>query len=198
MHWLTGLFLVAIVTGAEPDVVPVDVRLEITGYRIAGSEALVVVRATNQEPQPISYWSERTEHPFIHLSWQENDTWIDQQIRWCGYGSREQILAAGEQREFTWCIGRCQKDSATGSVTWSWIPTAWPIRTRMRFHRPTSLDWWDALSADGEIDETLRPVMLQAVAVQGVPLPPAQGDLVVPGRPIGGAQATVSASRVAR
>ncbi|HAT11637.1 MAG TPA: hypothetical protein DCS97_13825 [Planctomycetes bacterium] len=190
MHWLTGLFLIAIVTGAEPDVVPIDITLEITGYRIAGSEALVVVRATNQEPQPISYWSERTEHPFMRLSWQENDAWVDQQIRWCGFGSREQVLAVGEQREFTWCVGRCRKDAATGSVTWSWIPTAWPIRMRMRFHRPASPDWWDAMSAESEIDETLRPVMLQAVAVQGVP--------DVPTRPTDHVQATTSASRVAR
>lgn len=186
------LFAAALI-GAEREIAPIDVRLEITGYRIEGSEAVseavVVVRATNQEQVPISYWSERIERPFIRLSWQENETWIDEKTWMCPVGSREQVLAPGEQREFMWRIGMGIKDAVTGSVSWTWVPTAWPIRVRMQFCRSGSPDWWGALSETSEIDETLRSVMLHAVAVQPVHIEPVQDAAVAQRHPMNKVQA---------
>jgi hypothetical protein len=68
----------------------------------------------------------------------------------------------------------------------------------MRFNRPASPDWWDVLSAESDIDETLRSVMLQAVAVHGVPMQPDLAGPDASSRPIERVQATVSASRVTR
>jgi len=198
MRWLTGFVFAAALTSAEREIVPIDVKLEITGYRIEGTLGVVVVRATNQEQVPISYWSERIEHPFIRVSWQENEIWVDQKIWMCGVGSREQILAAGEQREFTWAIGSSRKDAATGSVSWSWVPIAWPIRACMRFCRPASQDWWDVMSETSDIDETLRSVMLQAVTVQGVPMVPVQVGAEVHDRPAGRVLTITAAARVAQ
>lgn len=166
-----SLLVMGCLASAEPAVVPVDVQVEITGYRLEGSTMLAVIQVTNREPVPIYHYAHADDQAIVRLSWEVDEAWVDEQIWFCGVGMQKRFLAAGAQREFTWRVGELTPGRDREAAAWRWIPANWPIRAGIRFHRDGSEDWWEAVSVPYGIDEDLRPVMLHAVAARAAPHP---------------------------